>query len=219
MKKKVFSLALVICCLSVFIASSTLAYFTKEDTATNVITTGKIDIELSEVTLEIDPETNTPKEFENLTDVMPGQEVDKIVTVKNINNAQPAFVRVKVEPDIQLAEGVEEDNRDDLVVEIMPLDVDLDVFGVDFNFDYWTFGNDGYIYYNEVLGTGKETQPLFTKVMFDPQMGNMYQGATFTITIDAQAVQAVNIKDSDGNPVTQAIDVPENVWPVLGAEF
>ena len=55
--------------------------------------------------------------------------------------------------------------------------------------------------------------------MFDPQMGNMYQGATFTITIDAQAVQAVNIKDSDGNLVTQAIDVPENVWPGYGAEF
>ena len=161
----------------------------------------------------------SPKEFENLTGVMPGQEVDKIVTVKNINNAQPAFVRVKVEPDIQLAESEEEDNRDDLIVEIVPQDVNLDVFGVDFNFEHWTFGNDGYIYYNEVLGTGEETQPLFTKVMFDPLMGNMYQGATFTITIDAQAVQAVNIKDSDGNLVTKAIDVPENVWPGYGAEF
>ena len=56
MKKKVFSLALVICCLAVFLTSSTLAYFTKEDTATNVITTGKIDIDLVEKVV-VDPET------------------------------------------------------------------------------------------------------------------------------------------------------------------
>ena len=88
MKKKVFSLALVICCLAVFLTSSTLAYFTKEDTATNVITTGKIDIDLVEQTTDSDGETITVAEGQGggftVEGVMPGQEVKKVVTVKSL---------------------------------------------------------------------------------------------------------------------------------------
>ena len=204
MKKKVFSLALVICCLAVFLTSSTLAYFTKEDTATNVITTGKIDIDLVEQVV-VDPETGETAIVDSYEfgDVMPGQEVMKVVTVKNINNAQPAFIRVKVEPYIQLHDDYAE----------FANEVDYDVFGVDFNNEKWEGDGNGYFYYKEILDTESETDHLFTTVTFDPFMENMYQNATFEIRLTAEAVQAVNIKDSDGNAVTQAIDVPEEIWP------
>ena len=217
MKKKVFSLTLVICCLAVFLTSSTLAYFTKEDTATNVITTGKIDIDLVEQTTDSDGETITVAEGQGggftVEGVMPGQEVMKVVTVKNINNAQPAFVRVWVDRVFEYAR----EDEGELVVRAYRDPYRL--ITADFNTEDWTMDDDGYIYYNEILGTGEETAPLFTKVMFAPEMGNEFQESTFTVDIYAEAVQSRNIKDSDGNPVTRAIDVPENIWPgYVGAQ-
>ena len=124
MKKKVFSLALVICCLAVFLTSSTLAYFTKEDTATNVITTGKIDIDLVEemvdpqsengdrIVIERDNEDGgeTREEIRfNVSGVMPGQDVVKVVYVENKPNASDAWVRINITKSIVLADGTEGD--------------------------------------------------------------------------------------------------------------
>ena len=164
MKKKIFSLAMVICCLAVLTISGTLAYFTAEDTATNVITTGTIDIDLKE-TIGVDPETGEDIPFTDVTGVMPSQAIDKIVTVKNINDAMSAFVRVRVTPTITLAQEYA-DKQDE---------IDLSLISIDYNTRHWTYNEeDGYWYYNEILETNTETPVLFTKVTFAPEMGNMY---------------------------------------------
>lgn len=195
MKKKIFSLAMVICCLAVLTISGTLAYFTAEDTATNVITTGTIDIDLKE-TIGVDPETGEDIPFTDVTGVMPSQAIDKIVTVKNINDAMPAFVRVRVTPTITLAQEYA-DKQDE---------IDLSLIRIDYNTQNWTYNEeDGYWYYNEALDTNAETPVLFTKVTFAPEMGNMYQGATVTIDVRAEAVQVKN------NPGTTALTAQG--WP------
>ena len=100
-KTKILVLALAVCLVAVC-AMGTAAYFTDRSTATNVITTGGVDIELIE-TAEKDGEL-VP--FEDVSGVMPGDVVSKIVEVKNTGK-NDAYVRVSVEKAITLAEGLE----------------------------------------------------------------------------------------------------------------
>ena len=90
MKRKIIVIAVAVLCLAI-ISSGTIAYFTYEDTAKNVITTGNIKIKLEEWTLK----SGKRVPFEN-TEAMPGVEISKIVDVKNVGD-NPAFIRVKVD--------------------------------------------------------------------------------------------------------------------------
>lgn len=85
------SVVLILAALSVY---GTLAYFTAQGTARNVITTGDIKIALEERMLTPDGEKTVP--FEDQLGVMPGTDVSKIVTVKN-TGGQPAWVRVSLD--------------------------------------------------------------------------------------------------------------------------
>ena len=78
MKKKILLLASVAICAAI-LASGTIAYFTAEDQAHNVITSGAVDIQIEEWQDEIgNPYPNDP------IDVMPGVTVSKIATIKNL---------------------------------------------------------------------------------------------------------------------------------------
>lgn len=177
MKKKLLILSLIVACLAI-IASGTLAYFTAEDTAHNVITSGGVDITLEEWAEDPDGgETLIP--FENVTGVMPGAEVSKIVTVKN-TGASDAWIRVKADVSITLAEGVTGE-------------VDLSLLKIDYNTEFWTLNeDDGYWYYNTYTKPGEVTEPLFTTVTFDVSMGNLYQNSSASVDVSAQAVQTAN---------------------------
>jgi len=167
--------------MAVLTFSGTMAYFTAENVAHNVITSSKVDIHLNEITLKVDPETGESIPFENVTGVMPNEKIDKIVSVENINRSAPAFIRVMVKTDIKLAE-IYTDKQEY---------VDYSLIYIDFNKDNWTY-QDGYWYYNKVLDTSAETEPLFTKVEFSKDMGNIYQNAEVTVHVIAQAVQNEN---------------------------
>lgn len=171
-KTKILVLALAVCLVAVC-AMGTVAYFTDRSTATNVITTGGVDIELIE-TAEKDGELFP---FEDVSGVMPGDVVSKIVEVKNTGK-NDAYVRVSVEKAITLAEGLEGK-------------VDLSLVKLNINTEKWTEA-DGYYYYNEVLKPGETTAPLFTTVTFDGTMDNLYQNCTTTISVAAQATQSAN---------------------------
>ena len=187
MKKKIIVFALIAVCLSTA-AYGTLAYFTYEDTATNVITTGDIKIDLLEWT-KTDEGELVP--FEDVIDVMPGIEVSKIVEVKNVGG-QPAWIRVSVDKSIVLADGVEGE-------------VDLSLVTYNLNTEYWT-EKDGYFYYNSKLKPGETTEPLFTAVAFAADMSNMYQHSKAYVKIDAQATQTAN----NGETVFEAAGWPKS---------
>ena len=74
------------------------------------------------------------------------------------------------------------------------------------NTEDWTELEDGFYYYNDVLKAGDTTSPLFTSVIFDKSMGNLYQNCTVNIDVQAQATQVAN----NGTNVFEAKGWPEN---------
>ena len=176
MKKKLAAGAVLAICLSILIYT-TIAYFNTADTARNVITSGNIKIQLQETALVDDSEIPF-EESQDVYNVMPGQEVSKIVRVENTGD-NPAYIRISVDKAIQLAEGTQGDP-------------DTDLISIDYDSRNWTPGNDGYYYYNKPLAAGATTEPLFRNVIFDPTMGNMYQDSKAVIKVSAQATQVKN---------------------------
>ena len=88
-KTKIALIALAMCCIAL-LAAGTMAYFTVEDTAYNVVTTAKLDMELVEKTTD-----GKPFPDNGISGVMPGATVDKVVYVRNIDNVD-FWTRVKL---------------------------------------------------------------------------------------------------------------------------
>ena len=178
MKKwKIVALCTVLACLSI-VASGTLAYFTAQETAHNVITSGGVDIQLHEFS-ERGNEELVP--WEDVDGVMPGAEISKIAVVEN-TGASAAWVRVSVTKTITLARGVQGTP-------------DPSLLKLNINTTDWT-EQGGYYYYNHSLLPGETTTPLFTTVTFAPEMGNMYQNSNAEIEVKADAVQFANNGDT-----------------------
>lgn len=190
MRKKTVTIASLLLCLAL-LGCSTIAYFNTQDTARNVITTGDIDIELQETAINGAGEEILFEESQERFNVMPGEEVSKIVRVKN-TGSNPAYIRVEVQKSIVLADGVSGD-------------VDISLINFDFDSENWTLGEDGRYYYNHQLNPGESTAALFRNVTFDAAMGNLYQNSTATIKVSAQATQAQN----NGNNVLDATGWPD----------
>lgn len=181
--KRLVSVAVLIVALTM-LCYSTIAYFTEEDIATNVITSGNIDIELQET-------TSDGSEFTDVVNVVPGQEISKIVKVVN-QGANDAYVRISLEQFIELANGT-------MVTEVGNL-----IF-LDINTTDWT-EKDGFYYYNKPLLPGQTTEALFEVVTFNPGMGNEYQKSEATIKVYAQATQVRN----NGTDVFSAAGWPQS---------
>ena len=76
MKKKILSICLVAVIAAMAIAGASLAYFTAEDTATNVFTVGNVAIDLTEPEWDKKGAVDAPE-------VYPGEALAKDPTVKN----------------------------------------------------------------------------------------------------------------------------------------
>ncbi len=186
MKRKILILS-VLAILIAILAAGSLAYYTADTKAHNVITTGDVAIQLNEWA----DEARTEK-FESPVGVMPGTEVTKIVEVKNVGTGS-AWVCVEMFVDVYAENGKQ------LPTEPVKLDI---------NDTDWTY-QDGYYYYNKPLAPGATTEPLFTTVSFDEQMGNEYQNAKAMIDITAIAVQSAN----NGETVLEATGWPSFAPP------
>ena len=184
MKKRMLTAALALCCLAV-LATGTLAYFTAEETAQNVITMGSLKMELVELNEEGKPWTN-------VENIVPGMEVTKEAFVKNTGTVD-FYTRVKITKTFVPAQGEE---KPELNTKLVRLDI---------NEKYWEPGNDGFYYYKKPVAPGEETKPLFTTVTFSTKMGNEYQNVKVIIDLDAQAVQSRN----NGDSATKATGWPE----------
>lgn len=173
MKRKLLILSVLAICVAT-LAAGTLAYFTSEGKAHNVITTGGVEITVQEWA---DEDKQTP--FEDLEGIMPSMTVTKIAEIKN-TGASDAWIRVLITKNIKLqGEGTPDTGLVELTL----------------NTTDWT-EKDGYFYYNEPVKPGEVTAPIFTAVTFKPEMGNEYQNATATVDVSAQAVQTANNGDT-----------------------
>ena len=200
MKRRNVALVAVLAVALSLVAFGTVAYLSDEARTTNVITTGKVEIDLIERQLVNDELVDVNKEGMTLDGVLPGQTVSKQVSVKNQDNAADAWVRVKVETNIwQDKELISPDN------DLIRLNIDT---------QNW-IEQDGYYYYTKPLPTNQETPTLFTEVTFDgPGMTNYYQGCQIKIAVSAQAVQVKNNTGTGETAITEL--TAENLSQIQG---
>lgn len=152
--------------------SGIYAYFTFETTTRGVITSDSLK-------LEVHQESLLGEELDNNDfKVMPGDIVDRIVTVENVGN-QPLYLRVKIVTTV---------DDEDLSA--------TDCLRVNINSNYWIY-EDGYYYYYKTLDSGIETEALFTEVYIDGEnVDNKYLGKSFKLDVVAQATQRKNNSDN-----------------------
>ena len=178
-KSRIALIALAIGCLAM-LGAGTAAYFTVQDTAVNVITTGILDMTLVEKTTDgAEPGTkldDLPDFVSNENgafNVMPGETVSKIPYVDNTGTAD-FYARIKLVSSITV-------DGEELPTDVIELDISED----------WTL-QDGWYYYTKAVKPGEATTPLFTGVTFVTEMGNEYQNAEVTIEVIAESVQSKN---------------------------
>ena len=194
MKRKLLILSVLVICVAT-LAAGTLAFFTSDERAHNVITTGKVKITLNEYA---DKEQTKP--FVDQTGVMPGKTINKYVVISGDQGSASAWVRVKFDINIRL------DENNPKIPQGFTRLVTL-ATGED-----WVQGTDGWYYCTKPLTAGEKTSPALETVTFEPAMGNEYQGAVATVTVQAQAVQTAN----NGDTVLDALGWPGTDTGVTG---
>ena len=231
MKRKVLALAVVTICLAI-IASGTLAYFTAEETAHNVITSGSVGIEIVEKHDDDGDPTTELVDFpaEGVSGMVPGCDVSKIVSVKN-NGESTAWIRVWINV------GISEpgDPMTNPTIKCLPLTVTdkdgnmVDVISYEVDEDHWFYNDDPetgdyYYYYLEPVKAGETTEILFEKVHFAKEAGNEYQNRRIQIDVIAEAVQYDNnpipedgtvadvFYDKNGDPI-EILEALDPIWP------
>ncbi len=194
MKRKIFLLGVLGICLAI-LAAGTIAYFTGEDTAHNVVTSGGVAIAILDKT---DDGNGGLADFppDGLMGVMPATGASRIVSVANTGERE-AWVRMKATPEIFSQDGMP-----------LPLLLDEGVPAVTFAVDgeKWTM-KDGWYYYTAPVAAGTATEALFEQVDFSSRMDNTYQNAKASMKIYAQAVQTAN----NGDGVMDAAGWPSEV--------
>lgn len=192
MKRKLFIISLLVVCLAIM-TTGTLAYFTAKETAHNVITSGGVDIVLTETA---DKEGTIP--YTDKTGILPGMQVDKYARITLGENSASAWLRVKFKVSITL------DKKNTAAYEdgelITP---DTRLIELTMPAEGWIKGDNGWYYYEQPLKPGMEAIAL-EHVTFDVAMSNAYQNATATVDVIAQAVQTANngkaVMDAQGWP-------------------
>ena len=177
MKRKLLILSVLVICVAT-LAAGTLAFFTSDEMAHNVITTGKVKITLNEYA-----DADKTRPFVDQTGVMPGKTIDKYVVISGGEGSASAWVRVKFDINIQL------DKNNPKIPQGFTPDTALVKLTTG---EDWVQGADGWYYYTKPLAAGEKASPALETVTFEPTMGNEYQGAVATVTVQAQAVQTAN---------------------------
>ena len=181
-KIKLAVIALIAIVLT-FFGQGTYAYYTVVGKATNVVTSGNIDLIIHEKT---ELGTEFPKEG---VYVMPGDIVSKQVSIEN-DCEHPFYLRVK------LVYGVDS--------KTLPAE---DCFKLSISDEYWEL-HDGWYYYKGIVNPGETTPNVFSHVeIVGTQVDNSYLGKTLELTVKAQAVQ------SENNPISEDKTYTASGWP------
>lgn len=207
MKRKLVLTSAVVLILAL-LAAGTFAYFSKDARATNVITTGTINIELNDsITGGTAVKDGDKVTGYTISDVMPGQPVEKIVSVTNTGTS-PAWLRVKLDISVTMAAGKTDTWKGENVVTFTP-NMNTETG------EGWFLAEDGYYYYDKPVAAGASTLKFFVEdsLMLNPQLPNDYQGCTVTVAVLAQAVQVKNNDSYTDGDKTVPIKTltPENV--------
>lgn len=173
-KKKLLTMILALVLIGVVGVGATLAYFTDNDSATNIVTMGHVNIELKE-------DAWTYGE-DGITGVTPGQEIEKDPTITLVGDSLDAYVRIKLVvtgfEGVENADAYKEDVLENLVLG-----------------EGWKKVGDYYYYGSELTKDNASTTALFEKVTIPVEWTNDIAKATFNIEVYAEAIQADNLAD------------------------
>ena len=201
--KKLFSLIIAVALVAVVGVGATLAYFTDNDVAKNVVTMGHVDIELEEPHFDKakDDEGNPNPDFDGTEDnkiskVLPGQVVPKDPTITVQKGSADAYIRAQVKYD-----GLTKEQIADLQLTLEP---------------DWTEGTDGYYYYNKIVKADDKVV-LFKEVNIPKTWGNDVADMTFEINVFAEAIQADNFEPvKTGEAITGWGEVTVETYEAAG---
>lgn len=174
MKNKLRLILITSIFAAVALSGAALAWFSyTADPVMNIFRAGTVDITLYDKLGETDFPSN------GIANVNPGDFYDKEVYVTS-NGSKETYVRVKLTPTWTPMPGYE---GRALSTDVVQLNIDT---------ANWVLGEDGWYYYKSILTpTYSDTTKLLDGLTFSgPLMDNKYQNATFSIDIQAQAVQA-----------------------------
>lgn len=161
--------------LITLLTQESLAYYQTVGKATNVVTSGDIQLVIHEKT---DQGNDFPKEG---VYIIPGDVVSKRVSVENICS-HPFYLRVRI------VYGINS--------EVLPY---ADCFKLNINKNHWQY-HDGWYYYKGIVNPGETTPNVFSHVeIVGSEVDNSYIGKTLTLSVEAQGVQ------SENNPINGEI--------------
>lgn len=191
MNKKKLSALLLAGTLTAGVVGGTFAWFTSQDTVTNQFTTGKTDNDNPDAGIKIVEKFNEPDK------VLPGDETNKDVQVKNTANYDQ-FIRVKFEK--KFVKVDKDGNRTEIKTDSTGEALDTSLIELNFT-DYlkntkaegtWFAGEDGYYYYIGKVAGGSHTNTLLDSVTLSVNAGNEYKNLGFDVTVVADSIQASN---------------------------
>ena len=169
--------------LFAFMVQPTAAYYQTVGKATNVVTSGNIQLIIHEKT---DQGTAFP---EDGVYIVPGDVVSKEVSIEN-DCAHPFYLRVKM---------VYGTTAQDLTPEeCLKLNIDS---------EHWQL-HEGWYYYKGIVSPGETTPNVFSHVeIVGSKVDTGHIGKALTLTVKAQAVQ------SEHNPIEGGNTYTASGWP------
>ena len=196
-KRKIAAIVSVVVAASVTFVSTTLAYYTATSTSHgNVIATGDFEMEYVDLVYpSFAPEGVPSTDLTEGVEAYPGEEIKKSVSAVN-RSGMDVYVRVRIDSAITLKDKYA--HRSD--------EIDLSVIEYNIDRDNWLTRDefDGYYYYKTALPR-KTTTPEFLKgVGFSKNMDNFYKGATISVKVTFEIVQATD----NGETVFDAVGWP-----------
>lgn len=187
--KKVWLILIFIILCCAFSASISFAFIIKETTTNNVITFGDIKMELLVTTKENNVEKNVNDK--ETIDITYNSKVNRNIKIKNIGK-HPLFVRVSIN-----LVGISEDGN---TIE------NMDFIDVMSNSKNWIY-KDNWYYYKDVVHEDEGANDLLLDLNFDiNKITSRYPGSTFTLDINAEAVQAEN----NSEDILEVVGWPSN---------
>ena len=183
MKNKKLIIFLIAMAALLCAAGGTYAYYTTNIVTHNVISSGRVDVELIEL-------ADDGSNFKNIEGALPGETYAKVVQAKNTGESD-AWVRMKLVKTVKPAKAAAAALNAELVK--------LNIHG-----GKWV-EKDGWYYYDSPLKPEAVTPALLGAVTLDLTMGNEWQEAQLLIDVYLEAVQVAN----NGSTVFEAAGWPD----------
>lgn len=212
MNKKVMLSLAAAAMVGTLAVGGTLAWFTDTETATNIVTTGKVDIKLDEYGGKDGVIKDGGLTYD---DVMPGDTFQKTVTIKNMEN--DAYVRANIivsGSETVLSAFGDENLENDITFEGLGDDVK------------WTKNEEDGSYFTTVYYDGimkaSDGNPwtVFSNIII-PGKGwdNAFADEEFNIKVVAEAIQSSNFANEDDAweaAGTSVADIPDGKGDATG---